>query len=206
VTAASADLGPTLPALLGPRAWRPLRIALLVLVALAAGLALSTRSGETVLVTRSPVAFNFVSSAPLRPAGPAAVVQRRGGLLVQSLTAAPLRLARYRGDPAGTLPIVAERLEERLAARWAGFEVGDEGRARINDSPGYSVGWTARQGARRIFGRDYLLLPGVPGARSGAHLELLATYAAGVSRIADVGRIGALKGALRSFRFGTERP
>lgn len=201
-----APFGPTLPEILGAARWRVARIVLGV--AAVAGLVLVlTRSGdEHVVVVRKPVAFNFAYSAPLVRVGAAAVEQRSGRTFVQSMTARPLRLAPYRGDVGATLPVVADRLAARLARRWPGFAAVDEGRARVNDSPGYALAWEARLGARRLFGREYLLLPDEPGVRDGVRLELLATYAAGVGRADDVGRAGPIKRSLRSFRFGTDRP
>ncbi len=202
-----APYGPTLPELLSPSAWRVLR-AVVVLVAVVAVVAvLATRGGaERVIVSRTPVAFNFVYAPPLQRVGPSAVEQRRGATFVGSMVVTPLRLAPYRGDPGATLPVLADRLAAGLARRWHGFAVVGEGRARINENPGYGLVWEARLGSRRLFGREYLLLPDQPGAREGARLELLATYAAGVGSAADVGRVGPIKGSLRSFRFGTERP
>ena len=204
-----AEYGPTLAEIAGPRLWRALRIVLAAIVVVGAAAALVARfgpSGENVVRRSGPVAFNFVYTVPLHRTGPASVAQRRRGLLIQSMDVTPAYLAPYRGDAAGVLPIVAERLRARLAARWQGFAIADEGRARINLNPGYTIGWTAVVGGRRIFGRDYLLFPDQAGARRGAHLELLSSYAAGTNHASDVGRVGALKTPLRSFRFGTERP
>lgn len=201
-----AEFHPTLPELVGPRPWRAIRAAAIALAILAAIVALVARSGsEHVVREAKPVAFNYLYTPPLRRTGDG-VIQRRAGLLIQSMRVGPTYLPPYRGSTTGILPVVAERLEARLAAHWHGFEIADEGRARINGNPGYTVGWTARIGARRIFGRDYLLFPPDPHPRAGAHLALLSTYAGGVSAAANVGRVGALKTALRSFRFGTERP
>lgn len=202
-----AEFHPTLPEVVGPRAWRMIRAAAIVVAVAALVVALVVRSGsQPGVVVSKPVAFNYVYGPPLHRTGEAGVIQRRGSLLVQSMTVAPTTLPPYAGSTTGILPIVAERLEAQLKARWSAFDVADEGRARINGNPGYTVGWVARVNGRRIFGRDYLLFPPDPHPRAGAHLELLSTYAGGVSAAANVGRVGALKTALRSFRFGTERP
>jgi hypothetical protein len=210
VSAVRAAYGPTLPELLGARRWRVVRaIAIVVAVVIAAYVLLVRPNAVTehVVVGRGALQFNYVYDAPLRPVGPAKVEQRNGDVFVQSLDVEPFAMPPYRGDIGGTLPIVADRLEARLAARHPGFQVVDEGRARINTSPGYYVAWQADLGSRRLFGRDYLLVDGsVTAPRGGAHLSLLSTYAGGVSGPDDVGRIGQLKQPLRSFRFGTARP
>jgi hypothetical protein len=206
MAAVRAELGPQLPEVIGPRAWRVVRVVVPAIALVVLAVVLTRGSNEQLVRVSKPVAFNFLYTPPLRRTGPTAVEQRRGALLIQSMAVTPERLPPYRGDPAGTLPIVADRLETQLAARWPQFEIADEGRARVNDSPGYTVGWTAVLRGRRIFGREYLLFPAVPGVRAGAHIALLSTYAGGAAAAGDVGRVGALKAALRSFRFGVDRP
>jgi len=201
--------GPTLPQLLGARRWRVVRAIAIVIAVAAIAVIVVNRAGssERTIVSDGPPAFNYAYLAPLRQIGASDVEERRGGVFVQSMTVRTLRLPRYRGDSGGTLPILADRLATKLAAERPGFTVIDEGRARINDNPGYYVGWEARLGARKLFGRDYMLVPGEQTSpRIGVRLQLLSTYAGGVASSADVGRAGKLKQALRSFRFGTERP
>lgn len=200
-----AAYGPSLPELLGPRRWRLLAVAGVALgVAVLA--AVLWPSSERVIVSRGPVAFNFVYGGGLAPAGAAKVEQRIGSVFVQSMEVGEMRLPAYRGDPGGTLPILADRLAGELSRRYAGFRLVGEGRARINESPGYGIAWSGRVAGRRIFGRDYLLVPDEPAPRAGARVALRSTYRGGVSSALDVGSVGALKRSLRSFRFGTERP
>lgn len=200
-----AAYGPSLPELLGPRRWRALAVAGVVL-GVAALAAVLWPSSERVIVARGPVAFNFIYGGGLAPAGAAKVEQRVGSVFVQSMEVDVLRLPAYRGDPGGTLPILADRLTGELSRRYAGFQVVSEGRARINENPGYGISWIGRVAGRRIFGRDYLLVPDEPAPRAGARVALRSTYRGGVSSALDVGAVGPLKRSLRSFRFGTERP
>jgi hypothetical protein len=207
VPSVQAAYGPELPEILGPRRTRALLVVAGLVAVVALVLALRSGPAEQVVVGRGPAPFNFVYDGVLRKTGPAKVEERRGDVFVQSMDVLELRLPAYRGDPGGTLPVLADRLARQLADRYRGFRVVSEGRARINESPGYAITWDGSEGGRRIFGRDYLLLPDVPGTpRLGARLALRATYAAGVSAATDVGAQGPLKRALRSFRFGTERP
>ena len=201
--------GPTLPQLLGPRRWRVVRaISIAVAIAVAAiVVAGRASSSERAVIGHGTPSFNYTYAAPLRRVGATDVEDVRSGVFVQSMTVRTLRLPAYRGDASGTLAILADALSSRLAAEHPGFTSVSEGRARINDNPGYYIAWEAMLGKRRLFGRDYMLVPGETTApRSGVRLELLSTYAGGVSGADDVGRAGKLKQTLRSFRFGTERP
>ena len=201
--------GPTLPQLLGARRWRVVRPVLIVVAVIAAAAAIAARasSGERVVISRGTPAFNYVYQAPLHRVGAYDVEDRRNGVFIQSMTVTPMRLPAYRGDSAGTLPVLADRLAGGLAREHPGFRAVDEGRTRINDNPGYYVAWEAKLGARTLFGGDYMVVPGDEAApRVAMRLELLTTYAGGVASAEDVGRAGKLKRALRSFRFGTERP
>ena len=204
-----AGYGPTLPEMLGARRWRVVRAAAVV-VAVVGAILLLVKPGEESRSTfdvRGPggTVATFDYQAPLRPASsarPATVEERRGDVFVQSMTVSALALPAYRGDVGGELPLVADRFQRRLAARHADFELVDEGRARIKNNPGYAFSWTARVDGRRLFGHDYLLVhEDAVAPRSGFHLKLRATYAAGVASGDDVGRIGPLRLALHTFSF-----
>lgn len=212
------EYGPSLPRLVGPR-WRALPPAVRAVAALSGAAALlalavlALRAGDAGprVVVREPLAFNFTYGGSLRRVAPGAgelvrLEGRRGGLFLQSFAVEPLRLPPYRGDVGGAYPAYATVYAQRLARRYAGFELAEEGRTRINDVPGYAIAFRARLGRRTLYGRRVLLVPDVPRARDGVVLALLATPAAGVGAAAAVGVGGALKQPLRSFRFGTERP
>ena len=146
--------------------------------------------------------------------------RRRGGLYLESFAVEPLALPPFRGDASGLLPVYAEREIAVLRRRFAPFELMREGKARVNQVPGYEVQFQARLGRRRLFGRVVLLPEPAPGedlanpsgvlenarARRGVRLVLLSTPAGGSVHAFDVGAHGDLKTTFRSFRFGTEGP
>jgi hypothetical protein len=216
------QFGPSLPELAGP-AWRRLpRVARAALVALAALVVLGLASlligrgaAEETVVVEDGVAFNLRHGEALsRVASPPAgerlrLEQRRDGAVVASFAVLPLQLPPYRGVAAGAFPAYAERVIAELDRSLDDFELADEGRVRINENPGYAIGFRARQDGRRVWGRTILLVPGTDPpepVRDGARLDLLARAGSGVSNPADVGAVGQLKLPLRSFRFGTEAP
>jgi hypothetical protein len=107
-------------------------------------------------------------------------------------------------------PVLAEGLKERLARRFADFDLVEEGRMRINEQPGYEVVFSARSAeGRRLYGRYVMLVPFTDPPeprRRGVTLELLGTPAAGIPNADSIGDAGGLKLPLRSFRFGTDAP
>lgn len=208
MSALRAAYGPSLPELLGARRWRIVRaVAIAAAIVIVAVVLIGKGGSDKTVVERGTPSFNYTYAAPLTRFGAAGVRERRGALFVQSMDVLALRLPSYAGDAAGTLPVMADALAGELAKAHPGFATVGEGRARINDSPGYYLAWEARLGSRKLFGRDYMLVPGDQQApRIGVRIQLISTYAGGVASADDVGRAGKLKQALRSFRFGTERP
>lgn len=215
--------GPSLPALLAPRvralprgAQRAVAVgAVLAAVAVLAALALivvrhdaSTRSA----VVRKPVAFNLIWTGALvrttpRGAELLRLTSQPGAANLQRFAAAPLRLPPYRGEPSGLLPLYAETVMlPKIRREFPGAVVRGEGKARINDLPGYQINFQGTLGGRVVYGRRVALLPDQTGAREGADLELLATRSPAVPRADAVGANGALKTPYRSFRLGTSRP
>jgi len=216
------EFGPSLPELAGPT-WRRLprvaRWALVALLVLVVALLVAKKLGGGVeqisVVERDEPAFNFRHAASLKDAPPEAgqrvrIVASRKGLFLQSFAVAPLELPAYRGKAAGVYPVAAETLKDRLRERYAEFELVEEGRARINEVPGYEVVFRARTAeGRRLYGRFVMLVPLTDPPtpqRRGVVLELLGTPAAQIPNAASIGDVGALKTPLRSFRFGTEVP
>jgi hypothetical protein len=213
------EFGPTLPELVGPRIralGRRGRIALWVAVAALAGAiaawALASGSGRTEVLVREPVAFTMVHGPGLAEARP-----RRGEVLrlqtpsragpAQSFAVTPLRLGHYRGDPTAVLTGMSPLLVERMRARLPGFVWRGDGRVNINKQPGYAILYQYRAPRGTVYGHRVLLLPGGDQPpREGVDISMLAERSAAVSRVAAVGANGELKTALRSFRFGTERP
>lgn len=210
------EFGPTLPALLHERfriaPWVTLGAVVAILAVAGVGVALGTREDPTVeLVHRAEPAFTLLYSAPVvqrvapRSGELVRLQARRDGLRL-SVTVRPLRLPPYDGVATGVLPIYAGHHLAGLRRRLAGFELRDEGKARVNDVPGYQLGFRAGDDRRRIHGRDVLLVPDQPGAREGVLLSLLQSNSGGLLDSADLRMIKLVKSAFRSFRFGTERP
>ena len=211
-----SGFGETLPALLRRRHGIPERATLLAAAALAllvvAGYLVvhDPLDGRTQRVHRSAPVFNVLYRAgvvrPVAPQGPE--YQRyaaRTGRVDATVAVAPLELPPFRGNVSGELPVSMETRVAALQARLPGFEVVDEGRARIGGAPGYEVDYRFRDGRRRATGRDVLLLPQDTGARRGVVVSL--RVARGPRALGPKGRaaITAAKSTVRSFKFGAGR-
>ena len=163
-------------------------------------------------VQRAPIEFNFrhgegFDRAPRDGDTFVRLVRRReDALFLDSFAVAALALPAYEGDVGGLLPVLAEGEIAALRRTYREFELTEEGKARINEVPGYSVGFRARTGRRRLYGRVVLLPEPVPNPRRGVRLVMLSTPAAGVSKASDIGSRGPTKTPYRTFRFGTEKP
>jgi hypothetical protein len=210
------ELGPTLPELLGPRFRvlpRLVRLALAglgALIVLVLLYALFLRGGgasalHTVTV-RQPIAFNFAYRGPFAKERPRAGELARVGSKAQSFSVRPLNLPAYKGDAAGFLPLYAAQQQAQMAKDLPGFVWRSDGRANINQQQGFEIVFQFRRSDGTLaYGRRTFLLPGVT-ARQGVELWAVAPRSPAVVRADDVGHNGGLKTALRSFRFGTERP
>lgn len=199
----SEQLGP-LPA---PARWGVLGALALLVVAVVVALTGGSDAAEgRVIVRERPLAFNLRLPPSMREVEPGAGewlrIERAGR---DSLAVEPLQLPAYGGEVGGVLPVVAAREADALRRRFPGFELVEEGKARINDVAGYSLVFRVSRVPRR-YGRLVLLPQPVPGARDGVKLLLLANPSAGAGKAGDVGVRGLLKTPYRSFRFGTEAP
>jgi hypothetical protein len=210
------EFGPTLPELLGPRlrAWpRAARIALAVVAGLVVLLllyALFKPAGATAkkraVIVRTPVAFNFVYRRPFAKQPPQGTESARVGSETQTFAVSPLQLPAYTGDAAGFLPLYAAQQEAAMAKKFPGFLWRDDGRANINKQQGFEIVFQYRGAdGGKMYGRRIFLLPNVT-SRQGADILVTAPRSNAIVRADDVGHNGGLKTALRSFRFGTERP
>lgn len=208
-----AEYGPTLPQLLAPRpiAVRIAAAALAALIVIGALVLVLSRATENHVVVRDPVTFNFVHGQQFeRVERPGALVALRNtsadGLFLDAYTIRALTLPPYRGVVGGMLPVYADSYLRTLPDRYEDYTFIGEGRARVNNAIGYAVTFQARTGTRRLYARHYLLVEEEPdGLRRGVVLELESTPAAGTPNADSIGNHGALKMALRSFRFGVDR-
>jgi hypothetical protein len=216
MSAVRPELGPTLPELLGPRVRalpRVVRLGLAAAGVLVVALllwAVFLRGGgaqaKRAVIVRAPVAFNFAYRAPFSKQPPHAGELARVGSKEQSFSVRELRLPAYRGDAAGFLPLFAAQQQRAMARALPGFRWRTDGRANINKQQGYEIVFQYRgAGGKLAYGRRIFLLPNVR-ARQGADIWVSATRSPAVVQADDVGKNGGLKTALRSFRFGTQRP
>ena len=120
------------------------------------------------------------------------------------VTVRRLSLPPYRGSVSGALPIYAERHVRTLAAELPGFRARTEGKARVNDAPGYQLRYRAGPATRRTVGIDILLVP-EDGRRDGVLLRYRQTGTTALSE-ADSDLVKATREAFRSFSFGLGRP
>lgn len=210
------EFGPTLPELAGPRfralpkAVRIVLIALAALIVLAILYALFKPAPATVrkraVIVRTPVAFNFAYRRPFAKQPLQGTETARVGSRTQVFAVSPLNLPAYRGDAAGFLPLYAAQQEAAMAKQYPGFVWRDDGRANINKQQGFEIVFQFRgKDGALTYGRRIFLLPNVT-ARQGADIVVTAPRSNAIVRADDVGHNGGLKTALRSFRFGTERP
>ena len=214
MSAVKPQYGPTLVQMLAPR---PLAVriaagALAALLVVAAAYAVLTRhSGETFVLERQPVTFNLVYGPQFkRAATPGTLLaltnRSAGGLFLDSYVVRELRLAPYRGAVGGMLPVYADGYLKRQQRRYPGYEFVSEGRTRVNNGIGYALTFRSKRHGRTFYERHLLLVPQAPdGMRRGVVIELESTAAAGTPNAVEIGNHGALKMALRSFRFGEDR-
>jgi hypothetical protein len=208
------EFGPTLPTLLRERFGLPPRAtiaAVAVLVALGAVVAIAVRPGtpgDTSYVHESEPVFNMLSTSGLldrvEPQG-AELVRFEGerGPQRVSVTVRPLELPATGGDVShALLPVYASAHEDTLREEIPGFELVEEGRARVGTSPGYEV--TFRSGSE-LFGSDVMVVPGEDDPR-GAVLVSLRREVDGKLGEAAQELSAAARSTYRSFAFGRDRP
>jgi hypothetical protein len=216
------EFGPTLPELLGPRVRalpRVVRIALvavaaLVVIAAAAFLLRDRRDTRSQAVVRTPVAFNLLYPKPLERVAPRGREVLRlqtpaGTAAPQSVAVTPLRLPPYRGDVGAVLLGMSGPLIAQMQRTIPGFVERADGRVNYNRQPGYEIQFQAKIGGRTTYGRRTLLVPGGDTPpRQGVDIMMLAARSPSVPNVNAVAATngGALKTAIRSFRFGTDRP
>lgn len=215
------EFGPTLPELLGPRVRALPRGARVVLAAVAAVIVLAAlallvrgnRDTRPQALVRRPIAFNLLYGSPLErvaPRGREVLRLRtpRRFAAPQSFTVTPLRLPPYRGDVGAALLGMSSTLIQQMIRTMPGFVWRGDGRVNYNRQPGYEIQFQATIGGRTTYGRRTLLVPGGDTPpRAGVDIMILAARSAAVPNVnAVASTTGALKTAIRSFRFGTERP
>jgi hypothetical protein len=221
VSVVRPEFGPTLPELLGPRVRALPRAAQLALAALAALAVVAAaaillrdrRDTRPHAVVRAPVAFNLLYPKPLERVKPRGREVLRlqtppGTAAPQSFAVTPLRLPPYRGDATGVLTVMSAQLIKQMSRTVPGFVWRADGRVNYNRQPGYEILFQAKIGGKTTYGRRTMLLPGgLTPPHEGVDITIMAARSPAIPRVdAVAASAGALKTAIRSFRFGTERP
>src|SRR3954463_5363623 len=216
-----SEFGPTLPELVGPRIRalpRAAQIALALLAALlVVGVAVfirrDTEETRAHAVIRAPIAYNLVYPPSLERVQPKARETLRlqtppGTAAPQSFAVKPFKLPPYRGDSTGILTLMSANMITQMAKEYPGFIWRGDGRVNYNRQPGYEILFQAKIDGRTPSGRRTMLVPGKdPKPLEGLDITMLAARSEATPRVDAVGSAsGALKTAIRSLRFGTERP
>jgi hypothetical protein len=204
------EYGPTAPELvrrhLGPAARRAVYAAAAVVVLLIAVLLLTHDDGLTELKHESSPQFTLLyppAQVHKVAPGPGEIVRFRSrrGQLRMSVAVRRLTLPAYEGSVSGLLPVFADREAAVLARELPGFRLRTDGKARVNDAPGYQL----RYRAGRTQGTDVYVVP-EDGDRDGVLLRFRQTNPPRALDQADKDLVKATKKAFRSFRFGLDRP
>jgi hypothetical protein len=207
------EFGPTLPALLRERFGLPPRAtiaAVVVLVVLAGVVAVAVRPGtpgDTQYVHEGEPVFNMLSTAGLfdrvEPQGDELVrFHGERGAQRATVTVRPVELPATGGDVShALLPVFASAHTDRLREEIDGFQLLEEGRARVGTSPGYEVSFRAPG----LFGSDVVVVPGEDDPR-GAVLVSIRREVDGPLGEAAHELSAAARSTYRSFAFGRERP
>jgi hypothetical protein len=209
------EFGPTLPVLIHRRLGVSLRastaialgaIAVLLVVAIVV-----VGDGRKTAVVHGKPTFNLlyapglIQRATPRPGELLRLQSSRKHLSV-AITVRHLRLPPYSGDViGGQLPLYTSQYVARLRARLPDFQLGDEGKARLNQALGYQLGYTSGPAGDRTYWRDAFLLPSDNGADQAIVLTLRQTFK-GPTGPRDQATLQAMKKAFHSFRFGAGRP
>jgi hypothetical protein len=217
------EFGPTLPELLAPRVRalpRAVQVALVVVAALVVAGAVfvvvhrKEADQRPQAVVRAPVAFNLLVAPPLERVAPRGRETLRlqtpaGTAAPQRLTVTPYKLPPYHGDPTGILTLESANMIAQMRRTIPGFVWRGDGRVNYNRQPGYEILYQARIGGKTTYGRRTILLPGGDTPpKEGVDISMVAARSDSIPRVDAVGATNgsALKTAIRSFRFGTERP
>ena len=190
-------------------------IGMAALAALAVALVLlvrATRDSEQ-LVADGPPAFNLVYAPSafeeVQPQdGELARISGRRRSATVTIAVERVEVPPY-GDGdvvGGHLPLLAEQRIAELDGQYRGIGVYDEGKARINELPGYQIGFDARDGDRRVYGRDAYAFPDDPSATEGVLITMRRVVTRRDSSAAAEEFADLAKEAFASFAFGDDRP
>ncbi len=223
------EFGPTLPELLAARTGRPARtwrrilvgvLAVVLVVGLGVRIAQREAAQKTsVVVLGGSFAFNLAyDDERLERVDPGAgerlVLGSPGDAeVLLRFTVAQRGLPSYTGDAAGYVPLLGSLVADEMAKVDPEFKLRGEARARINDNPGYQITFQTKVDGRTVYGKRFFLYDDPDDSEATlnrptvvADITLLNARSPAIPRADAVGGNGPLKTALRSFRFGSERP
>ncbi|CAB4869343.1 unannotated protein [freshwater metagenome] len=210
---------PTLADLAAPR-WRALPrlaqigagIAGLLVIALIIVLAVGRGAERRAVVVPSPTAFNLLYDSSKLDRIPTA----SGTSLVlrtpqadpdpENFSVRPVTLPSAYGTPGAGLPLYATQLIDRMRRDDPSFVLRGEGRARINDQPGYQIQFQTNISGRTAYGRRTLLFAADDSTADGADITIIALRSRSMPNVDAVGSNGPTKLPYRSFRLGLDRP
>jgi hypothetical protein len=205
--------GPSLPELLAPR-WkrasplmRGLCLALVILlVALAAVVALKLRNRSYSHGGPVPFSFSYRDMERTTPerGGYVKLVHYVDGRLEDSFAVGPVRLGPYRGDLQLQLLLLTNAYIRGLERSVPGFRLYGQGKTPVPAGPRYQVLYETMIAGRRMYGRNVLVFPEHPGARTGLVIAMLSSTEADeeITSPLRVGSTGLLYKPLHSFSVG----
>jgi hypothetical protein len=209
------EFGPTLPELVSGRfsvSRRAVAIgAVIALIVLAVVIKVVVDDGREKFVVRGKPSYNVLYDPSLlhkaTPQGDEQMrlVGKRPHVAVE-LTARPAKLPPFSGDViGGQLPLYTAQYAGRLEQQLPGFQLGDEGKARLNQAPGYQISYTSGTSGNPTFWREVWVMPKADEPDQTVVLRMRQTFS---GRPGPRGQalLQATKKAFRSFRFGTRRP
>ena len=162
---------------------------------------LEHRSAPVFTLIHPPAQVHRVAPHP----GEVLRMTSRRGALRMAVTVHRLTLPPYRGSIAGLLPVYADRHARALAAGLPRFRALADGKARINDAPGYQLRYRYGPPDHRTHGIDVFVVP-EDGDRDGVLLRYRQTNPPGGPGGAGRDLVKATRKTFRSFRFGPDRP
>src|SRR5439155_13464747 len=163
------EFGPTLPELIGRRfsvSRRAVAIGGVVALILAAVvIKVVVDDGRDKFVVHGKPSYNVLYDPALlhrvTPQGDEQMrlVGKRPHVSVE-LTARPAKLPPFKGDAiGGQLPLYTAQYANQLSRQLPGFQLGDEGKARLNKAPGYQISYTSGPAGNTTFGREVWVMP-----------------------------------------------
>ena len=209
------EFGPSLPELISGRfsvSRRAVAIGgVVALIVLVLAIRLATDDGRDQLTVHGKPSFNVLyDPGQLHRAAPhpgeLMRLEGRRGPVAVDITARRANLPPYSGDViGGQLPLFTAQYANRLKAALPGFVLGDEGKARLNQAPGYQIAYTSGTPGNRTYWREVFVMPKADQPDRTVVMRMRQTFSGRAGAPARA-FVKAAKKAYRSFRFGTGRP